>query len=78
LACLALRDAEDPDLLLASLSRPEAEFADHLTDDALSRRPLAILSFLHQTATLDHFRVALREAVATSEDPEWSALRCMN
>ena len=48
---------EDPERLLASLSNLDAEFADFLANDVLSRQPAPILSFLLQTAILDSFYV---------------------
>ena len=64
LASLSLRDAEDPEGLLAGLSGLDAGFADYLADDVLSRQPAAILSFLLQTAILDQF---LRRAVRSRD-----------
>ena len=78
LASLSLRDAEDPEGLLAGLSGDDAGFAEYLADDVLSHQPAAILSFLLQSAILDHFCVALCEAVISSEDPEWSVRRCID
>ena len=77
LASLSLRDAEDPEGLLADLSGLDAGFAEYLADDVLSHQPAAILSFLLQTAILDHFCVALCEAVISSEE-EWNARRCID
>jgi LuxR family transcriptional regulator, maltose regulon positive regulatory protein len=76
LASLSLRDAEDPEDLLAGLSGMDAGFADYLADEVLSRQPAAVASFLLQTAILDRFCVALCEAVISSEE-EWSARRCI-
>ena len=45
--------------------------------DVLAQQPPAIVSFLLQTAILDPFCVALCEAVISTEDPEWSAHRCI-
>ena len=73
LASLSLRDAEDPEDLVAGLSGLDAGFADYLADDVLARQPAAIVSFLFQTAILDRFCVSLCEAVISSEDPRWSA-----
>ena len=73
LASLALRETENPEGLLAGLSGSSAEFADFLAYDVLSHQPAAIQSFLFQTAILDHFCVALCEAVISVEE-EWSAL----
>ena len=73
LASLSLRDAKDPEGLLAGLSGLDAGFAEYLADDVLSHQPAAIVSFLLQTAILDRFCVALCEAVSSSEDPKWSA-----
>ena len=77
LASLSLRDAEDPEGLVASLSGLDAGFAEYLADDVLSRQPAAIVSFLLQTAILDRFCVALCEAVISSEDPRWTARDCI-
>ena len=77
LASLSLRDAEDPEGLLADLSGLDAGFAEYLTEDVLSHQPAAILSFLLQTAILDHFCVALCEAAISSEEA-WNARRCID
>ena len=77
LASLALWEAENPEGLLAGLSGSSAEFADFLAHDVLSHQPAAIQSFLFQTAILDHFCVALCEAVISVEE-EWSARRCID
>ena len=66
LASLSLRDAEDPEGLVAGLSGMDAGFADYLADDVLARQPAAIVSFLLQTAILDRFCVALCEAVIST------------
>jgi LuxR family maltose regulon positive regulatory protein len=76
LACLSLRDAEDPDGFVVGLSGLDAGFAEYLADDVLSHQPAAIVSFLLQTAILDPFCVALCEAVISSEE-EWSAAKCI-
>ena len=76
LASLSLRDAEDPEDLLAGLSGLDAGFADYLADEVLSRQPAAVASFLLQTAILDRFCVALCEAVISSEE-EWRARGCI-
>ena len=57
LASLSLRDAEDPERLLADLSGLEAGFVDYLADEILSRQPAAVVSFLLHTAILDRFCV---------------------
>jgi len=77
LASLSLRDAEDPEGLLAGLSGQDAGFAEYLAGDVLSHQPAAILSFLLQTAILDHFCVALCEAAISSEEG-WNARRCID
>ena len=63
---------------MESLSNLDAEFADYLANDVLSRQPAAILSFLWQTAILDNVCVELCEAVVAGEDPEWTARRCID
>ena len=78
MASLSLREVEDPERLLASLSDLDTEFADFLANDVLAHQPAPILSFLLQTAILDSFNVALCEAVIASEDPKWSARRCID
>ena len=78
MASLSLRDAEDPEDLLADLSGQDAGFAEYLADDVLARQPAPILPFLLQTAILDRFCVALCEATVSSEDPEWNARRCID
>ena len=77
LASLSLRDAQDPENLLQRLSGLDAEFADYLAHDVLSRQPAAIHQFLLRTAILDHFCADLCEAVIPNEVPEWSARRCI-
>jgi LuxR family transcriptional regulator, maltose regulon positive regulatory protein len=78
LASLMLRDAQDPEALLADLSGQDAGFAEYLVGDVLAHQPAPVLSFLLQTSILDNFCVGLCEAVVTSEDPEWSARECIN
>jgi LuxR family transcriptional regulator, maltose regulon positive regulatory protein len=78
LAALYLREAGDPEALLASLSGSDAEFVEYLADDVLSQQPAPVLSFMYQTAILDHFRMALCEAVVEVEDPAWSVRRCVD
>jgi LuxR family transcriptional regulator, maltose regulon positive regulatory protein len=78
LASLSLRDLEDPERLLNSLSNLDTEFAGFLANDVLAHQPAPILSFLLQTAILNSFNVALCEAVIASEVPEWSARRCID
>ena len=77
LASLSLRDAEDPEGLVAGLSGQDAGFAEYLAHDVLAHLPAAIVSFLLQTAILDPFCVALCEATVSSEDPEWNARPCI-
>ena len=77
LASLSLRNAENPEGLLAGLSGLDVGLADYLTDDVLAHQPAAIVSFLLQTAILDRFCLALCEATISSEE-EWNARRCID
>lgn len=77
LASLTLRDAEDAERLVTGLLDGDAGFAEYLAADVLAQQPPAIVSFLLQTAILDPFCVALCEAVIASDDPDWSAHRCV-
>ena len=78
LASISLRDADDPERMLANLTDLQVEFVDYLANDVLSRQPAPILSFLFQTAVLESFSVALCTDVVRSEDPEWSPWRCID
>jgi LuxR family maltose regulon positive regulatory protein len=78
LVSLSLRAGEDPETILASLSGADADIADYLVDEVLSRQPSAIQTFLLRTAILDRFCASLCEAVAASRDPECNARACMD
>ena len=64
LASLSLRDAEDPEDLLAGLSGLDAGFADYLADEVLSRQPAAVALVLAANCDPGSF---LRRAVRSRD-----------
>ena len=82
LACLSLQAGGDLERLLASMPAPDADVANYLVDEVLSRQPPAIQAFLLRTSILDRFCASLYEAVsgalAAGEDPQWNAAACVD
>ena len=81
LACLSLQAGRDFESLLASMPAPDADVADYLVDEVLSRQPPAVQAFLLRTSILDRFCASLYDAVSgergADEDPRWSAAACV-
>ena len=77
LATLSLHTEHEVAAALESLSSANADIADYLVDEVLSRQPPAIQMFLLKTAILNQFCASLCEAVVGSDDAEFTASICM-
>ena len=64
LACLSLQAGGDLERLLASMPAPDADVANYLVDEVLSRQPPAIQAFLLRTSIMDRFCASLYDAVS--------------
>jgi LuxR family transcriptional regulator, maltose regulon positive regulatory protein len=73
LASLSLRTRENVETILASLSGTNADIADYLIDEVLSRQPDAFHMFQLKTSILENFCPSLCEAIMANEDPDWTA-----
>jgi LuxR family transcriptional regulator, maltose regulon positive regulatory protein len=77
LAALSLGYTDNREAALDSLSGNETDFADYMRDEVLVHQPAPVQAFLLQTAFLDHFSTPFCNAVASIDDPEWDAQRCI-
>lgn len=72
LASLSLRVTGDVENVLSSLSGSNAEIAEYMADEILTRQPPIFRSFLLKTSILDRFNASLCKAIGSGEDPSWS------
>ncbi len=68
LAVLAMQRCDDVSRFIASFSGSDVAVADYLAEDVLSRQPAEVQDFLHKTALLSPFCVALCNAVTQRSD----------
>lgn len=68
LAVLAMERCDDVSQFIASFSGSDVAVADYLAEDVLSRQPAEVQDFLHKTALLSPFCVALCNAVTQRSD----------
>ncbi len=78
LVTLSLAETRDPEAFLSTLASADANVADYLVDEVLSRQPVAIQKFLLTTSVLDRFNAAACEAVMEGDNPGWSIRECLD
>jgi LuxR family maltose regulon positive regulatory protein len=78
LVSIAMRNADDPDVVLASLAGLQTDFADYVASELLAHQPAPVRSFLLETSILEDFSIELCDDVLEAEDPEWSVRRCID
>ena len=78
LAALWMRRVGNPEAVLGALTRADADVAEYLLDEILSRQVPAIQTFLLKTSILDRWCASLCEAVLGEGDPAWSARACID